>query len=200
MVNQSQEWLTNTLKFHVGEIPFGTTWSTTFRLKPKIPGCYNIFGEGSGILLNGEETVIPENVICVVEEPKNEPFKSGMLNVTDDDPPNAQYNSTDTDFIPLHWQTYYNSTKPELYSATETVSYRFIDERSPFVVWKEVYSLSVANDKDSVRTYQTMLDIRQFPLACVIQIRIQATAPDARDEILRTIEIVLPEMEYINLT
>jgi hypothetical protein len=200
MVNQSQEWLTNTLKFHVGEIPFGTTWSTTFRLKPKIPGCYNIFGEGSGILLNGEETVIPENVICVVEEPKNEPFKSGMLNVTDDDPPNAQYNSTDTDFIPLHWQTYYNSTKPELYSATETVSYRFIDERSPFVVWKEVYSVSVPNDKDSVRTYQTMLDIRQFPLACVIQIRIQATAPDARDEILRTIEIVLPEMEYINLT
>jgi hypothetical protein len=192
MVNQSEEWLANSLYFPVGEIPFGKFWSTTFRLKPKIPGCYNVFGEGSGILLNGEETVIPENIICVVEEPKDEPFKSGMLNVTGV-APTGSFN----DFIPLSWQTYYNSTNSTKYSATETVSYRIVGS----TVWKQIYVVSVPSNKDVVQTYQAMLDIRSLPENRDIEIWIHATAPDAAEgTVTYTIPLSTPPTQYINLT
>ena len=194
MVNQSQEWLANELNFRVGEIPFGTRWSTTFRLKPKIPGCYNIMGEGSGILLNGVETDIPENVICVIGEVVNEPFKNGILNVTDNHRPTGSF----TGFIPLHWQTYYkNSTLETTYSATETVSYRIAGS----TVWKQFYVVSVPPDEHSVRTYEAILDIRHLPPNRDIEIWIHATAPDAaEDGVTYTIPLSLPDLDYINLT
>ncbi len=52
--NQSEEWATNTLNFHVGAIPLNKVWETTFRLKVNKAGCYNVFGPDSKIELANE--------------------------------------------------------------------------------------------------------------------------------------------------
>jgi len=182
IVNQINEW--PELKFNVGTIEIGKNWSATFRLKVKQPGCYNVFGTGgSELVFNGgsNNLSLPDLPICVVEEPDNQGFKNGTLDVNDlDTIPSASTNPPFTDFIPLQWNTSYNSTV-STNNATEYVYYckeRFVGDCVPNTngVWNQVEVKTGIPTGDSSQS--TFLDVRNFPLGTYV-VWVHATAEDA---------------------
>jgi len=182
IVNQINEW--PELKFNVGTIEIGKNWSATFRLKVKQPGCYNVFGTGgSELVFNGgsNNLSLPDLPICVVEEPDNQGFKNGTLDVNDlDTIPSASTNPPFTDFIPLQWNTNYNSTV-STNQATEYVYYckeRFVGDCVPNTngVWNQAVVKTGIPTGDSSQS--TFLDVRNFPLGTYV-VWVHATAEDA---------------------
>ncbi|MDO8872279.1 MAG: hypothetical protein Q7V05_06065 [Methanoregula sp.] len=176
--DQSPEW--PNLQFNVGAIDIGQTWSTTFRIRVKQNGTYNVFGAGTQILLNGKIMSLPDLPITVQSDlPEKTGFITGTLNVM-----NLQTVSSGpfTAFIPLQWDTKYDS--PTLTNvATETVSYR--SQGSTF--WKQ-FDVKSAPVGDTFG--QTTLDVRNLPSGSY-EIRVHAHAVDADDAYSGIITVVV---------
>jgi hypothetical protein len=166
IVNQSDEWATNTLKFHVGAVGLNQVWETTFRLKVKKAGCYNVFGSESKIELDKEVRYLSDLTVCVFEDPENKEFQFGTLAVE------GLGATPETDFKTVTWTTKYTSPPPSTNKATVTVSYRVEGSNS----WKVLYT-TTANPGDTPQT--TTIDVRNFPKDKPIYIQVHATAPDA---------------------
>jgi len=180
VVDQTAEWESNTLTFQVGAINLNEIWSTTFRLKVNMAGCYNVFGPDSSILLNGVPTPLPDLPICVSQTLKNEGLKTGTLNVTGlDTIPSVIENPIFTDFVPLQWNTYYNSsdnTNKNLV-AIEKIYYNI--NGGPWIQF-DVKSVSSAHVIQHIPPSPLYLDVRNLP-AGNYYFRVFAQAVDAAD-------------------
>ena len=162
--DQSSEW--PNLKFDVGSIEIGQTWSTTFSLRIKQLGLIKVFGDGSTISTNGGigNLVLPP-VFMNVQNPVHPGIQTGTLNVR-----NLQ-NGVFTDIIPLQWNTNYQSTI-STNTVTEEISYNI--NGGP---WNR-FEVKSAPVGDSTQT--TTLDIRNLNLQPddTLNIKVHATAGD----------------------
>ncbi|MFA4877280.1 MAG: hypothetical protein WC586_07690 [Methanoregula sp.] len=150
--NQSAEW--PQLKFDVGSIEIGQTWLTTFRLRVKPLGNFNIFGGESTISYNGGSVnlVLPDAPITVKSDLLDHGLVTGTLAIE-----NLRAGSSSgpyTDFIPLQWNTRYNSLTGTNH-VTEYVYYRIAG--GP---WNQ-FDIKSAPAGDSSQT--TTFDVRNLP-------------------------------------
>jgi hypothetical protein len=171
--NQIEEY--PDLRFDVGKIKITEEWSTTFSLKAKYPGCYNVFNSTSIITFGGESLpmTLPDLPICVNSVVTQQGLLAGTLKV--EDLQTVPSGGTFTNFIPLQWNTNYNSST-STNIATEYVSYRI--NGGP---WNQFGALSVpSTDLSQTTTLSKTLDIRNLPSGNY-DIWVRATAIDAND-------------------
>jgi hypothetical protein len=203
--NQTAEWPNNMI-FPIGALIRGETWSTTFRLKAKVDGCYNVFGPDSfidlGLGLGG--VPLPDLPICVAQNFPDIGPLTGSLDIrslqtegAETDPDTGlEYFS---DFATFKWDTMYNSTVSSTNSATEYVAYRAVGTS----VYKMFDTKSILSRDltDPAEPLTSILDVRNLPEGDY-EIRIIGSAPDAApDQESITIRIGRLHMDtYINLT
>jgi hypothetical protein len=178
------------LAFFVGSLDIGEEWSTTFSLKVKQPGTYNMFGPGSKIMLSGNPLYLPELPITVQEHLDDVGFKSGTLDLYD------LSNSADTDFVRITWNTNYvspTSTPASPNKAAETVSYRVEGSSG----WKTFYTTEAGV---GVSSQTATLDARNIPRDKQVFVRARAIAADAhQDEQIISFSLPGTQGTYINL-
>jgi len=189
IVNQINEW--PELKFNVGTIEIGKTWSATFRLKVKQPGCYNVFGTGgSELVFNGGSNTLnlPDLPICVLEEPFDEGFKNAKLEVTEFQPSSG---GPYTDFVPLQWNTHYTNSSVSTNKATEYIYY---NNGGPWIR----FDVTPAPMGDSSQS--TSLDVRNLPIG-LYNFWVHATAADANDDddYINNLQIGIINRSYMKL-
>jgi hypothetical protein len=189
VVDQSEQF--PNLAFFVGSLDIGQEWSTTFSLRVKRPGTYNMFGPESMIVLSGNPLYLPELPITVQEHPDDTGFKSGTVDVYD------LSNSADTDFVRISWKTNYvspTSMPASPNKAAETVSYRVEGSSG----WKTFYTTEAGV---GVSTQTATLDARNIPRDKQIYVKVRATAVDAHaDEQIISFSLSGTQGTYINLT
>lgn len=167
--DQSLEW--PNLKFNVGAIDIGQNWSTTFRLKVKQNGTFNVFGAGS-ISLNGKTVPLPDSPATVLPDIPPGTFKAGTLSVDNLHEVNVPSVGYYTAFIPLQWNTNYDS--PTLTNfATETVYYRIAGSTA----WHPFDGKSAPVGEFG---QTTTLDVRNLPSGSY-DFQVHADAVDADD-------------------
>jgi hypothetical protein len=195
--NQASQW--PDLEFAIGKIPLGKSWCTKFRLQVKQSGCYNAFGPGSVINLGvgNPAQPLPDLPICVSENIPNVGPLSGILNVWNLHNVTPPKGGNYTDFIPLQWDTNYNSTSMNV--ATEYVQYRINGGQ-----WRafNVVTILTRDLSEPPTSPKTSLDVRGFPAGSTIDILVNATAPDAPDTSSTLLSFFLDPAKdtYINLT
>jgi hypothetical protein len=186
--NQSEQW--PNLTFTVGAIALNYDWSTTFRLKAKLPGCYNLFGPGSKIDLGDGSLplILPDTPFCVNTTVNNTGVKPGTLNVTEF---NTSSSGPFTEFVPLQWNTYYNSTV-STNKATEYVYYK--RNGGPWVQ----FNVKSADPGDSSQS--TSLDIRKLPWG-IYSFWVHSTAVDANEDndYINEMQVGIENRSYIKL-
>jgi hypothetical protein len=195
--NQSIQW--PNLEFSIGKVPLEKCWSTSFCLKAKKSGCYNAFGENSVIDLGlgTPPQPLPDLPICVSENVPSVGPLSGILNVWNLHNVTPPKGSNYTDFIPLQWDTNYNSTSMNF--ATEYVQYRI--NECQWRTFDEV-TLLTKDLSEPPTSPKTSLDVRGFPAGSKIDIMVIATAEDAPDASTALLSFFLNPAKdtYINLT
>ena len=185
--DQSGEW--PLLKFDIGTIEIGQNWSTTFRLKVKQLGLIKVFGEGSTISFNGGsgDLVLPDLFINVKTNLTEQGLKTGTLIVTDLQPSSS---GPFTDFVPLQWNTHYNSTV----STNKATEYIYYNKGGPWIQ----FDVTSAPTGDSSQS--TSLDVRTLPVG-TYNFWVHATAGDANEDndYLYNLQIGLINRSYIKL-
>ena len=118
IINQSNQF--PNLQFTVGKVGLKKNWSTTFRLKAKKIGCYNLFGPGSEINF-GMGTLpltLPDVPICVNTTVNDTGVLQGTLDVSN---LHTVSSGPFADFVPLQWNTYYNSSNNSIFRNRENL-------------------------------------------------------------------------------
>jgi hypothetical protein len=173
--NQSIQW--PNLKFTVGAITLGTNWSTTFRLKAKLYGCYNLFGNESEIDFGdgSSNLTLPDFPFCVNTTIQDVGAKPGTLNVTN---LHTVSSGPFSDFVPLQWSTYYNSSNNANF-ASEKIYYNIAG--GPWVQFDTTSVPPAAYVQLTPPLSPLQFDVRGIPRGGAINIWVHASAPDAND-------------------
>jgi hypothetical protein len=175
IINQSNQF--PNLQFTVGKVALNKTWTTTFRLKAKKVGCYNLFGPASEINFgNGTlPLILPDIPICVNTTVNDTGVLQGTLDLTN---LHTVSSGPFADFVPLQWNTYYNSSN-NAYFATEKIYYNIAG--GPWVQFN-TKSVPAADYVQLTPPSPLLFDVRDIPRGSTINIWVHASAPDANDD------------------
>ena len=174
--NQSEQW--PYLIFTVGKVTLQHEWSTTFSLKAKQSGCYNLFGPGS-VLDFGDGSVpmdLPDSPICVNTTVNDTGVLQGTLDISN---LHTVSSGPFADFVPLQWNTYYNGTKNTNF-ATEKIYYNIAG--GPWVQFNTISVPSADYVQLTPLLSPLQFDVRGIPRGSTINIWVHASAPDANDD------------------
>ncbi len=198
VINQSNQF--PNLQFTVGKVGLGKNWTTTFRLKAKKVGCYNLFGPGSEINF-GTGTLpltLPDVPICVNTTVNDTGVLQGTLDVSN------LRNVTSgpfAEFVPLQWNTSYNSSNPANPAnfATEKIYYNIAG--GPWIQFNTISVPHADYVQPTPLSSPLQFDVRGIPRGSIINIWVHASAPDADDddEYLNSISITNATSPYIIL-
>jgi hypothetical protein len=172
--DQSTEW--PDLTFVVGRINLTEPpeeWSTTFSLRVKEVGCYNVFGAGSEVSLGDGymATPLPDLPICVNATGEAHGITGATLDLKNLRTGGGIY----TEFIPLLWDTDYVPAK-EGNSVVEILYYRVNGG-----IEKRFGVLTV--DQSGVSHQTAQLDVRGLPSGTYeISIRVHAISEEGEED------------------
>ncbi len=196
VLDQSAQW--PELQFNVGAIQVGQNWSTTFRLKAKQPGSYNVFGPGSKVIFDGgsSSATLPDLPINVLPDLTNGGMLTGSLAVWDlrNTTAPSSYDQF-SDFIPLQWNTKYESKTSS--NVVKEYAYYRINGGS----WKQ-FDFRTVSVGESTQT--ATLDVRSLPSGTYdIKIEAYPNAKDSNDATSNILTVTVGRQSaspYLNLT
>jgi len=154
-LDQSADWAShNKLNFTIGTMKVRDTWQATFRLKAKMSGSIDVFGDKSFLSFNNsgvlEKLVLPHTYLTVTQDLSSgfNPQQIKVIGFCADPAPNSH-------FLPVQWITTYTGAATDI---NEVVSY--IDESGAHVPF---YQAKYHVTGDTSTTRSTTFDLNTFP-------------------------------------
>jgi hypothetical protein len=152
VTDQTSDWNDDqNLHFNIGTIKLDQTWAATFRLKVKVAGNIDVFGNSSMITFNDGKSWLkpPKTIFTSVGNLNNTGMTMQAIQIS-----NLQVIQTGVikDFMPIQW----NTTYPGAYTATERIYYSNDNRQS----WVQFNTLT---DLPGEQTNFANLDVRNLP-------------------------------------
>jgi hypothetical protein len=177
--DQTADWEDDrNLRFDIGTVRLGQTWTATYTLKVLGDGNINIFGPRSALSFNGgaDSLDLPDTFLTAVPDLTNTGMRRAYLDL---DALRHTGSEPVTDFLTVGWRLNY--------TGSSTTTQRLFYSRDGGKTW--VPFLTMASRPRGERDEQVNLDVRSLASGKYL-VRVHATAPDAPDDGVQLVDEV----------